>query len=215
MRLQTSTVVGSPASPSRMYQRWISSVVLQAGSARRVPASLRGPARVELARRVSEHSSDRADRRPVPLLVGSVPSAARARATAPGAPSTSRFVLARKKRAVYTPRVETATCERAIPVLAAARRNLPRVLPCQRRSHGKRAWARPRKATKQMNMTSRYSLLAGVAGLIWAGCSAPAEEVEDAPTLPPPGYTNQAGTTGNPPVASAGAACSRGGRDGS
>lgn len=56
-----------------------------------------------------------------------------------------------------------------------------------------------------MNMTSRYSLLAGVAGLIWAGCSAPAEEVEDAPTLPPPGYTNAAGTTGNQPVASAGA----------
>jgi hypothetical protein len=56
-----------------------------------------------------------------------------------------------------------------------------------------------------MNMTSRYSLLAGVAGLIWAGCSAPAEEVEDPPTLPPPGYANAAGTTGNAPVASAGA----------
>jgi len=56
-----------------------------------------------------------------------------------------------------------------------------------------------------MNMTSRYGLLAGVAGLIWAGCSAPAEDVADAPTLPPPGYANGTlGQAGAGPVASAG-----------
>jgi hypothetical protein len=55
-----------------------------------------------------------------------------------------------------------------------------------------------------MNMTSRYGLLAGVAGLIWAGCSAPAEDVEDAPTLAPPGYSGQGGTAGSAPVTAGG-----------
>ena len=58
-----------------------------------------------------------------------------------------------------------------------------------------------------MNMTSRFTLLAGVAGLAWAGCSAPAEEGEipDPPTLPPPGIAQgQAGTT-PAPVTAAGA----------
>jgi hypothetical protein len=60
-----------------------------------------------------------------------------------------------------------------------------------------------------MNMTSRFSFLAGVAGLIWWGCSAPAEDVEDPPTLPPPGFLGQAGSTATP-VGVAGSAGSTG-----
>lgn len=47
-----------------------------------------------------------------------------------------------------------------------------------------------------MNMTSRFTLLAGVAGAIWAGCSSPAGEgdIAPAPTTPPPGIASgQAG----------------------
>ena len=65
--------------------------------------------------------------------------------------------------------------------------------------HMARAWARARKATKQMNMTSRFTLVAGVAGLIWAGCSAPAEEgaIPDPPSTIPPGFaTGRAGSAG-------------------
>jgi hypothetical protein len=53
-----------------------------------------------------------------------------------------------------------------------------------------------------MNMTSRFTLLAGV-GLLWAGCSAPAEDgaIPPAPQFPPPGVGGQiasAGTGGAP-----------------
>lgn len=55
-----------------------------------------------------------------------------------------------------------------------------------------------------MNMTSRFTLLAGVAGLIWAGCSSPAEDgpIADPPTQPPPGANavGQAGTSALPPA---------------
>jgi hypothetical protein len=37
-----------------------------------------------------------------------------------------------------------------------------------------------------MNMTSRFTLGTALAGLIWTGCSSPAEEGTDPPTLPPP-----------------------------
>jgi hypothetical protein len=53
-----------------------------------------------------------------------------------------------------------------------------------------------------MNMTSRFTLVAAT-GLIWAGCSSPAEDAPDAPTTPPPLATNpgafgQGGTTSAP-----------------
>src|SRR5690606_4546110 len=45
------------------------------------------------------------------------------------------------------------------------------------------------------NMTSRLTLLASTAGLIWAGCSAPAEDgpIPPMPTVPPPGFQPGAG----------------------
>jgi hypothetical protein len=57
-----------------------------------------------------------------------------------------------------------------------------------------------------MNMTSRFTLVAS-AGLIWAGCSAPADgPIADKPTLPPPGIGGQASTagTGGAPATTAG-----------
>ena len=68
-----------------------------------------------------------------------------------------------------------------------------------------------------MNMTSRFTLLAGVAGLICAGCSSPAEEGEPgpAPTLPPPGFqTGAGGTTGQVGVAGTGGATATAGTGG-
>jgi hypothetical protein len=65
-----------------------------------------------------------------------------------------------------------------------------------------------------MNMTSRFSLLAGVTSLIWAGCSSSEEgQIEDAPLGPPPRYAAgaggqvaAAGTGGAPAAAGTGGA---------
>jgi hypothetical protein len=59
-----------------------------------------------------------------------------------------------------------------------------------------------------MNMTSRFTLLAGVAGLILAGCSSSEEgDIEDPPPLPPPGFTQGGlGGTGQTGVAGTGGA---------
>lgn len=59
-----------------------------------------------------------------------------------------------------------------------------------------------------MNMTSRFTLVAS-AGLIWAGCSAPAGdgEIPDPPSFPPPGIGGQiaaAGGTGGAPAQTGG-----------